>query len=243
MDNEWKRAIKLMKSNKIYKTIFGWHPVCFWVYVATAMLTGGGFIVDRLAGEASSTGEQFFFSVFPAFFFWFFGVYFGNQGTAMITCGKSLLSFPAAKWALTKGLVVSRLVSFLVCVLPAVAMRLLCVTLGFCEVSLIDDMLVSFAITYVLGMITTGYAWISSVVMIVFGINAVCMALGKSVLGGALHFVAEAAVEYVMPWWLVAIVFVGLVVFGSWLGLVVLEHTYRKRRVACVSQNLQAAQR
>lgn len=242
MDNELKCAIKLMKSNKLYKAMFGWHPVCFFVYVITAVITGGGFIIDRLVGEASTTGEQFFFSIFPAFFFWIFGVYFGNQGTAMLTCGKSLLSFPVAKRVLTKGLVLSRLVSLFVCVLPAVAMRLLCVALEFCEVSLLDDMLVSFAVTYVLGMITTGYAWISSVVMIVFGINAVCMALGKSVFGGALHFVAEEAINYVMPWWLVAIVFVGLVVFGTWLGLTVLEHTYKKRRVACVSQNLQAAQ-
>lgn len=242
MDNELKCAMKLMKSNKIYKTMFGWHPVCFWVYVISAMITGGGFIVDKLVGETSTTGEQFFFSVFPAFFFWIFGVYFGNQGTAMISCGKSLLSFPKAKYILTKGLVVSRLVSLFVCVLPAVAMRLLCVALGFCEVSLLDDMLVSFAVTYVLGMITTGYAWISSVVMIVFGINAVCMVLGKSVFGGVLHFVAEEAINYVMPWWLVTIVVAGLVTFGTWLGLVVLERTYKKRRVACVSLNLQAAQ-
>ena len=242
MTNELKRAIKLMKSNKVYKTMFGWHPVCFSVYVISAMITGGGFIVDKLVGEASTTGEQFFFSVFPAFFFWIFGVYFGNQGTAMLSCGKSLLSFPVAKCVLTKGLVLSRLVSLFVCVLPAVAMRLVCVALGLCKVSLLDDMFISFAITYVLGMITTGYAWISSVVMIVFGINAVCMALGKSVFGGVLHFVAEEAINYVMPWWLVAIVFTGLVVIGTWLGLVVLEHTYKKRRVACVSPNLQAAQ-
>ena len=230
-----------MKSNKVYKTMFGWHPVCFIVYVISAMITGGGFIVDKLVGEASTTGEQFFFSVFPAFFFWIFGVYFGNQGTAMLSCGKSLLGFPVAKSVLTKGLVLSRLVSLFVCVLPAVAMRLLCVVMGFCEVSLLDDMLISFAITYVLGMITTGYAWISSVVMIVFGINAVCMALGKSVFRGALHFAAEAARDYVMPWWLVAIVFTGLVALGTWLGLIILEHTYKNRRVACVSQNLQAA--
>lgn len=242
MMSELKRAMKLMKSNKIYKAMFGWHPVCFWVYVIFAIITGGGFIIDRLVGEASTTGEQFFFSIFPAFFFWMFGVYFGNQGTAMLTCGKSLLSFPVAKRVLTKGLVLSRLVSFGVCVLPAVAMRLVCVALGFCDVSLLDDMLVSFAVTYVLGMITTGYAWISSVVMIVFGINAISMALGKSILSGALISVADKAVNYVMPWWLVAIVFVGLVVIGTWLGLVVLEHTYKKRRVACVSQNLQAAQ-
>lgn len=243
MDNEWKRAIKLMKSNKLYKTMFGWHPVCFWVYVVTAMITGGGFLIDRLAGEASTTGEQFFFSVFPALFFWIFGVYFGNQGTAMVTCGKGLLSFPIAKKVLTKGLALSRLVSFLVCILPAVAMRLLCMALGLCEVSLLDDMLVSFAVTYVLGMITTGYAWISSVVMIVFGVNAVCMVLGKSILGGALISVAEKAVDYVMPWWLVGIVVVGLVAGGTWLGLVILERTYKKRRVACVAQNLQSAQR
>jgi hypothetical protein len=138
--------------------------------------------------------------------------------------------------------VLSRLVSLLVCVLPAVVMRLLCVALELCEVSLIDDMLISFAVTYVLGMITTGYAWISSVVMLVFGINAVCMALGKSVFGGALHFVAEKAINYVMPWWLVTILFVGLVAVGTWLGLVVLEHTYKERKVACISRNLQAAQ-
>lgn len=112
MNNEWKHAIKFMKSNKLYKTMFGWHPVCFWVYVVAAMITGGGFLIDRLAGVVSTTGEQFFFSV-----------------------------------------------------LPAVAMRLLCMASGLCEVSLLDDMLVSFAVTYVLGMITTGYAWISAVVM------------------------------------------------------------------------------
>ncbi len=243
MENELKHAIKLMKANKEYKAMFGWHPVFYAVYAVTAIITGGGFIIDKLVGEASSTGEQFFFSIFPAFFFWMFGVYFGNQGSAMLSCGKSLLSFPKAKYVLTKGLVVSRLVSFAVGILPAVAMRLLCVALGLCEVSLLDDMLVSFAITYVLGMITTGYAWISSVVMIFFGINAVCMALGKSVFRGALHFVADAAVEYVMPWWLVAIVFVGLMLLGTWLGLVILEHTYKKRRVACVTLNLRAAQR
>ena len=243
MDNELKHAIKLMKSNKIYKTMFGWHPVCFWVYVATAMLTGGGFLVDRLAGEASSTGEQFFFSVFPAFFFWFFGVYFGNQGTAMVTCGKSLLSFPIAKCALTKGMVLSRLVSFLVCILPAVAMRLLCVVLGLCEVSLLDDMLVSFAITYVLAMITSGYSWISSVAMLALGMYSIGLALSKNVFRDSLNHMADAAVNYVMPWWLVAIVVVGLVVLGTWLGLVVLEHTYKKRRVACISPDLQAAQR
>ena len=122
-------------------------------------------------------------------------------------------------------------------------MRLVCVALDLCEVSLLDDMLISFAVTYVLGMITTGYTWISSVVMIVFGINAICSALGKSIIGGSLRFVAEAAVNYVMPWWLVTIVFVGLVAGGTWLGLVILEHTYKKRRVACVSLDLQAAQR
>ena len=241
--SEYKRAMKLMKSNKLYKAMFGWHPVCFGVYVATAMITGGGFLIDRLVGEASTTGEQFFFSVFPALFFWIFGVYFGNQGTAMVTCGKSLLSFPIAKKVLTKGLVISRFLSFLVCILPAVIMRLVCVALDFCDVSLMDDMLISFAVTYVLGMITTGYAWISSVVMIVFGVNAVCMALGKSILGGALKSVAEKAVDYVMPWWLVTIVVVGLVVAGTWLGLILLEHTYKKRKVACVSLDLQTAQR
>ncbi len=243
MENELKHAIKLMKSNKEYKAMFGWHPVCYVVYVVTAIITGGGFIIDKLMGEASTTGEQFFFSVFPAFFFWMFGIYFGNQGSAMLSCGKSLLSFPAAKYVLTKGLVVSRMVSFAVGILPAVAMRLLCVALGLCEVSLLDDMLISFAITYVLGMITTGYAWISSVVMMVFGINAVILAVGNEVLGGSLGFVADAAVEYVMPWWLVTIVFVGLIVLGTWLGLVILEHTYKKRRVACTTLNLRVAQR
>lgn len=241
--NEWKCAIKLIKSNKMYKAMFGWHPMCFGVYVATAMVTGGGFLIDRLVGDASSIGDQFFFSIFPAFFFWIFGVYFGNQGSAMLNCGKSLLSFPIAKWALTKGLVISRLVSFIVCALPAVAMRLVCVALGLCEVSLMDDMLVSFAVTYVLGMITTGYAWISSVVMIFYGILAVCMAFEKNVLGGSLRFVAEAAVSYEMPWWLVTILVVGLAAVGTWLGTVILEHTYKKRRVACVSLNLQDAQR
>lgn len=232
-----------MKSNKLYKTMFGWHPVVFCVYVMCAMVTGGGFLIDRLAGVASTTGEQFFFSIFPAIFFWLFGVYFGNQGTAMISCGKCLLSFPNAKYLLIKGLVISRFLSFLVCILPAVIMRLVCVALGFCDVSLMDDMLISFAVTYVLGMVTTGYAWISSVVMIVFGINAVSIALGQSVLRGALLSVADKAVNYVMPWWFVTIVFVGLVVFGTWLGLVVLEHTYKKRRVIYVLPNIQAAQR
>jgi len=37
-------------------------------------------------------------------------------------------------------------------------------------------------------------------------------------------------------------VVVGLVAIGTWLGLAVLEHTYKKRRVACVSLDLQAAQ-
>ncbi len=243
MENELKHAIKLMKANKEYKAMFGWHPVFYLVYAVTAIITGGGFIIDKLVGEASSYGEQFFFSIFPAVFFWMFGVYFGNQGSAMLSCGKSLLSFPMAKCALTKGLVVSRLVSFAVCILPAVAMRLLCVALGLCEVSLLDDMLISFAITYVLAMITTGYAWIASVTMIFFGVFVICMALGRDVLGGSLNFVAEAAVNYVMPWWLVTIVFVGLIVLGTWLGLVILEHTYKKRRVACVTLNLRAAQR
>lgn len=241
MTRELKQAMKLMKSNKEYKVMFGWHPACLVVYVVSAMLTGGGFLIDRILGNVSSSGEQFFFSIFPAFFFWMLGMYFGNQGSAMLTCGKSLLSFPAAKYVLTKGLVVSRLISFSVCILPAVAMRLVCMALGLCEVSLLDDMLVNFAITYVLGMITTGYAWIYAVVMIIFGINTVCMALGISVLSGSLRFLAEMAVNYIMPWWLVAILFAGLMLLGTWLGVVILEHTYSKRKVGCVSMNFQTA--
>ena len=60
MTRELKQAMKLMKSNKEYKVMFGWHPVCLVVYVVTAMLTGGGFLIDRILGNVSSSGNSSF---------------------------------------------------------------------------------------------------------------------------------------------------------------------------------------
>lgn len=242
MEREWKRVMKFMRGTKLYRNTFGVHPVGFLIYSAVAMLVGGGYIVDALLGEVSTNSEHFTLAVFSAVFFVFYSAYFGNQSVAMALLGKSLLSVPLAKKALTKGLVVSRLVSLFLCMIPAVGMRLICVALDLCEVSMLDDMLISFGIAYVLSMVISGYNGLSAMFIFSFGVMVFGFAVAKNVFAGKLGFVADAVVGYVMPWWLVAIVFVGLVVFGTWLGLVVLEHTYKKRKAAYNTMEMQAMQ-
>lgn len=244
MELEWKSVMKFMRGTKLYRKSFGWHPVYILLCSVVAMLMGGGYIVDAWLGEVSTNSEHFTLAVFPAVFFLIFSAYFGNQCNAMAMLGKSLLSVPLAKQVLTKGLVVSRLVSLAICMIPAVGMRLLCVALELCEVSMLDDMFLSFGVAFVLSMVISGYNGFSALFFFCFGLMAFgCAVAREEVFEGKLGFVADAVVGYVMPWWLVALVFVGLVVVGTWLGLVVLEHTYKKRKIVCVSPELQAVQR
>ena len=243
MDSEVKRAMKLMSGNKVYKAAFGWHPVCFIFYVIVAIICGGGFILDKLVGEVSTNGEVFFFSMMPAMLFLFFGAYFGSQSVVILLSGKSLLSFPIAKTALTKGLVANRLLSFLICAVPAVGMRLVCVALDFCEVSVLDDMLVGFGVAYVVAMIAEGCNGFNMVLPFFIGFLGLGSAALKKVFGNKLSPLMDAAVDYVMTWWLVVIIFAVLVIGGTWLGTVVLERNYKKRKVVYNTLEMRVAQR
>ncbi len=231
MVSEMKRALKLMWGSKRYRKAFGVHPVILAVYLACAVLFGGYPMLSRLLGEKMTTTEYYFCSVFPALFFLYFNCYVGNQFSAMFASGKSLLSFPVAKCALTKGVALCRLITFFVALFPTVFMRILCISLGLCEVSMLDDILLMYGIAYALSMMIGGSGFVWEVLMFLLGITAFANAIGVSLLREVFKTWSEKAYEYVMPGGAVAFFLAVLLAIGTALGLFVLERTYKKRRV------------
>ena len=114
---------------------------------------------------------------------------------------------------------------------PAILMRGISALLGFCEVSLLDDMLLAFGVAFVFVALMGGSAFAWLLFVLLFAMIPLRNIFGKRLEVGLIKEWAQRVYDYAMPWWLVLLVFVGLMVVGTWLGLIVLEKSYEKRKV------------
>lgn len=231
MNGELKRAMKLMWGSKNYRKAFGVHPVVVVLYQLCAVLFGSFLMINEWLGEEFSVREYFMCSIMPPVFFLYLTGYFGSQFMAMFASGKSLLSFPNAKYVLTRGIAASRLYNYLVAVAPMAGIRLLSVCLGYGEVSMLDDIFLAYGVAFVLSEIIAGSTFLLTLLSSAFGAFAISSIMGNPLGAGFFKAWAEKAYTYVMPWWLVALLFVGLLAVGMLLGLFVLERAYKKRKV------------
>lgn len=231
MSNQLKRTMKLMWGCKGYRKAFGVHPIIFGIYIVCAVLFGGYPILSALVKEELTMRMNAVSVLIPPVFFLYFSAYFGNQFSAMFASGKSLLSFPVAKYTLTSGIAINRLIVCMIAMLPAVGMRLLSVGLGYGTVSMVDDMLIGFGIAYVIAMLMSSSAWLWIVFIWFFAIVSITSAFkipfGKGVADG----LANAMYHYQIPVWLVGIILVGLLFSGTLLGCWLLRKGYRDRKV------------
>ncbi len=239
MSEQLKRTMKLMWGCKKYRRAFGVHPVVFGIYVLCAVLFGGYPLVSALVKEELTIRMNVVSTLIPPVFFLYFSAYFGNQISAMFASGKSLLSFPVAKYALTEGIAINRLIVCMIAMLPAVVMRLISVGLGYGTVSMVDDMLIGFGIAYVIAMLMSASIWLWVAFIWFFAIVAITSALKIPIWKGATDAWANTMYNHQIPFWLVGIILVGLLILGTLLGLGLLRKGYRERKVVYNQVELQ----
>lgn len=227
--SEMKRVLHLMWGTKQYRKAFGVPWVLFLICFLLALVFGGAPFINELVKEEVSIQTEFGLTILPAVFYLYISAYTGHQFNAIYKAGKSLLSFPIAKTALTKGIAVNRLIGFLVALIPSVVTRWLCVVLGYCEVSMLDDMILVYAVAFVLVQIMTCSAWIWVAFIWIYAAIAFICAFDLPIETVLLKRFSEACYQYEMPVLWVVISFTVLVVGGLVLGLKLMEITYRKR--------------
>lgn len=231
MSEQLKRSTKLMWGCKKYRRAFGVHPVVFGVYLLCAVLFGGYPIVSALVKEELTIRMNVVSTLIPPVFFLYFSAYFGNQFSAMFASGKSLLSFPMAKHALTWGIAINRLIVCMIAMIPAVVMRLISVGLGYGTVSMADDMIIGFGIAYVIAMIMSASVWLWVAFIWFFAIVSVTSALKVPIWKGTMEVWANTMYNCQMPLWLVGLILMGLLFSGTLLGCWLLRKGYRDRKV------------
>lgn len=231
-DNEFKRAMNLIWKHKQYRKVFGLHPVIIGVCLLFGILGGIAPVLEGLVEGDISGAEIYLGTVIPAFFYVLIFANFGNQTMITLASGKGFLSIPGAKYALTKGLVLSRLVCLCVTLIPTVLSLFLCALFGSFERVPMDDLLLQFGIAYVVAMIAAAVPFMGSLFAVVLACYSVGNALGNRKYSAYAKVWMEKAYAYDMPWWLVAILVIVLFVGGTFLGMKLLERTYEKRRVA-----------
>lgn len=229
--SEMKRVLHLMWGTKRYRKAFGIHWALFLVYVVISVVFGGAPLINVWVKEEVPIQEEFLLTVVSAVFYLYINAYFGHQFNAMFNSGKSLLSFPIAKSALTKGIAVNRLIGLFVAMLPGVVVRWICVVLGYCEVAMLDDMILAYAVAYVLIQIMTCSAWMWVVFIWIYAVVACVSRFDLPVETVLFKRFAEGCYHYETPVMWVVISFAVLVVVGLVLGVKVMEMTYRKRTI------------
>lgn len=230
MSNQLKRTMKLMWGCKVYRKAFGVHPVVFGVYILCAVLFGGYPLVSALVKEELTVRMSVVSTLIPAVFFLYFSAYFGNQFSAMFASGKSLLSFPVAKQALTSGIAINRLIVCIIAMLPAVAMRLLSVGMGYGTVTMVDDMLIAFGVAYMIAMLMSASIWLWVGFIWFFAIVAITSAFKIPIGKGVADRLADVMYNYRIPFWLVGLILVGMLLLGTLLGWWLLRRGYRERK-------------
>lgn len=230
MSNHLKRTMRLMWGCKRYRRAFGVHPVIFGIYILCAVLFGGYPLVSALVKEELTVKMSVVSTLVPPVFFLYFSAYFGNQFSAMFASGKSLLSFPVAKYALTAGVAINRLIVCMMAMLPAVVMRLISVGLGYGTVSMMDDMLIGFGVAYVIAMLMSASAWLWIVFIWILAIFSLTSAFKIPIGKGVADRFGNAMYNYQVPSWMVGIILAGLLLLGTLLGWWLLRKGYRERK-------------
>lgn len=232
-DNEFKRAMNLIWKHKKYRKVFGLHPVIIGVCLLCAVLGGLLPLIGEWVGEVANDAEKYFSIVIPPFFYLIFFANFGTSFMVSASSGKSLFSFPGAKYLMVKGVLVFRAVIFGAMLLLTILMQLICVWTGASDKVVWDDLLILFCSAYVLGVIAAGIPMVGSFFAVILGVyGCINGFLGNTLFTVGLRNLMIKSYNNDMSWWLVAILVIVLLVGGTFLGMKLLERTYEKRRVA-----------
>jgi len=242
MENEWKRAMKLIWGHKRYKAILGPHPLIIAIGMLCAIFGGLYPLITKMAGEPVNELDGIIGGVIPTFLYMILFVNLGNQYQVILSSGKSLFSMPVARSVLTKGLLIGRLICMVVMLVLTVMLSQLCVWMELCEKVAIDDVVIMYGIVYVLTVLAAGFSWAGSVLGVSSGVILMGNVIGSVQTSDITRGWMEKAYSYDIPWWLVLLVFAVLSIGGTRLGLMILEKTY-ERRIVVLPLEQRVAQR
>lgn len=233
MTGELKRAMALIKGNKQYKAAFGLHPVFIGLYVFCGAMSEIIFIIEAVLEEMLGEVESVVaWGLFTGVCYLFFGSMFGTQKEAIKYSGKGMLSVPVAKTALTKGLVLSRLMSFGICLAAATGLRLIGLMTGFYEKPGFTTLYLSLGAAYMLLVLFADFKWFNKIATF----SILLLVWSETLANMLFHVSVKDGIEFLengMSWWLATVIFFAMVAGGTVLGVKVSEHTYKKRVVTC----------